>query len=286
MLRIDCFLTLYFFKHLAKFYPRAKDIRIPILMYHSISDEPEKGHPYFWINTSPKLFAEQMKFLHDNDYKVISLSEAVDIIKYNTQHSTLNTVVVTFDDGYHDFFTHAFPVLRRYGFTATVFLPTGFIDGVKVGLKGKNHLSWEEVRRLQDEGIAFGSHTVNHPQLVDLGRDGIEYEIKKSKETIERKTKQKVDSFSYPYKFPDGNRTHASMLYGILEDSGYKNGVSTRIGTINCKDDAFWLKRIPMNSCDDILFFRAKLKGEYDWVYGAQHINKIAHRIISKNSKS
>jgi len=63
---------------------------IPILMYHSISEELEFGHPYYWINTSPKRFYEQMKFLKDNGYKVISLSEALNIIKNNDPTNSIN----------------------------------------------------------------------------------------------------------------------------------------------------------------------------------------------------
>jgi hypothetical protein len=87
-LRLDRLLTLYFFAPPARLFPPKKGIRIPILMYHSISDEPEHGHPYFWINTSPARFAEHMKFLQDNGYKVISLSEAVELITADRQPAT------------------------------------------------------------------------------------------------------------------------------------------------------------------------------------------------------
>ena len=80
MFRLDRFLTLYFFRIFKIILKEDVRLRIPILMYHSISDEPESGHPYYWINTSPKRFYEQMGFLKDRGYKVISLSEAIDMI--------------------------------------------------------------------------------------------------------------------------------------------------------------------------------------------------------------
>jgi peptidoglycan/xylan/chitin deacetylase (PgdA/CDA1 family) len=153
MFRLDRLFTLYFFHPLAKRFPPKNGVRIPILMYHSISDERETGHPYYWINTSPALFAKHIKFLHDNGYQVISLSAAVDLIKQNSESSfvksnsgsvllnqrikessnkldcssqpisnqsidnstnkPVNYVVLTFDDGYRDFYTSAFEVLKE-----------------------------------------------------------------------------------------------------------------------------------------------------------------------------
>jgi len=89
-MRIDRLLTVYVFRPLARL-RQPRGLRIPILMYHSISDEPETGHPYYWINTSPALFAEHMKFLHDHDYRVIPLSAAVDMIRENSKFQIPNS---------------------------------------------------------------------------------------------------------------------------------------------------------------------------------------------------
>jgi peptidoglycan/xylan/chitin deacetylase (PgdA/CDA1 family) len=275
-------------------------------MYHSISDEPEKGHPYYWINTSPKRFAEHMKFLHDNNYKVIGLSESVGLIESSSSavrnnvlrigtsllHPTPYTlhsdkfVVLTFDDGYRDFYTHAFPVLKEYGFTATVFLPTSLINnGTKPGLKGKEHLYWAEVVELEKTGITFGSHTVTHSQLRFLKREEIPREIKESKEIIEDNTGKLVGSFSFPFAFPDEDKQFKNYVTATLEECGYKNGVSTRIGTVNDEEDKFFLKRIPLNSFDDIVFFEAKLGGHYDWLYKPQCYFKIVKSKLDRSQQ-
>jgi hypothetical protein len=91
-MRLDRLLTLYLFGPLSRLRRLPPGtIRIPILMYHSISDDPETGHPYYWINTKPALFAEHMKFLHDNNYQVIPLSTAVGMIRAgNPKSQTLN----------------------------------------------------------------------------------------------------------------------------------------------------------------------------------------------------
>lgn len=291
-MRVDRFLTLYFCGPLIRAVQRNTEFRIPILMYHSISDTKENGvHPYYQINTAPQIFGEQMLFLHENDYSVISLAEAVKLLsndnsvtKPTTQpfnHSTTQRklVVLTFDDGYRDFFTDAFPVLKKHGFTATVFLPTAFIDKTEPGLKGKDHLSWSEIRELQAEGFTFGSHTVHHPQLIDLRLDQVEYEIRKSKVTIEEKTHKLVEFFCYPYKFPLQDRRFIGLLRSMLHSTGYKACTTTRIGCANHSDKGFFLPRLPVNADDDARFLRAKIQGRYDWLSCIQTLVKKTRRV-------
>jgi peptidoglycan/xylan/chitin deacetylase (PgdA/CDA1 family) len=159
-------------------------------------------------------------------------------------------------------------------FSATVFIPTAFIDNSNTGLKGKRHLTWREVRGLQAEGIEFGSHTANHPKLNSLKPEWIEHEIKSSKEIIEDKTGYQVKSFSNPYKFPEEDLGFIELLQACLQKAGYQNGVSTRIGTVHQKNEAFFLRRIPVNSDDDFSLLRAKLDGSYDWLSGFQTFYK------------
>ena len=291
--RFDRFLTLYIFHFLyTSFLPR-KEGRIPILMYHSISDAPEKAHhPYFKTNTSPRVFAEHMKFLHESNYAVILLPEAVDIITRNpepanrrhclttrnSQLVTCNPVVLTFDDGFADFYTEAFPILQEYGFCATVFLPTGFISDGECCFKDKRYLRWGEIRELAKSRIEFGSHTVTHPQLRDLDWSQVEQEIRESRGIIEDKIGEKVESFSYPYAFPAENECLKERLKNLLVKLGYKNGVTTSVGTAVRGDDPFFLKRIPINSDDDTVFFKAKLEGRYDWIQPIQKGYKILRK--------
>ncbi|MBM4305293.1 MAG: hypothetical protein FJ115_00235 [Deltaproteobacteria bacterium] len=282
MFRLDRFLTLHAFRHLMRVYPQSKGIRIPILMYHSISDEPEKGHPYYWINTSPKLFAEQMQFLHDNKYKVISLEEACSALNSNLQPATRNPqpvtdnlVVLTFDDGYLDFYTDAFPALQRFGYTATIFLPTAFIGNSKPGLAGKKHLDWGHVRELKQQGISFGSHTVNHRQLWKCEDSVLESELRESRKTIEEKAGEGVETFCYPYWFPEQDKIFVVRIKELLRNCGYLCGTGTRIGTIHQPGEKMVLKRIPLNSADDLCLFSEKLSGNYDWLQIIQRAYKM-----------
>ena len=260
--RLDRFLTLYLFRHITKKQTSADDKPIPILMYHSISDEKEKSHPYYHVNTSSAVFDAHMRYLHENNYSVINLQ---DLKKSFATRDSSKYVVITFDDGFYDFFTNAFPILKKYNFSATVFLPTGFIHNERLSFKGKECMTWNEVRHLQSKGINFGSHTVTHPQLNNLSTKEIENEIKLSKNKIEDETGITVKSFSYPFAFPE-DKEFGITLRTLLKKCGYTNGVTTKIGTANKGGDTFFQPRLPVNTADDILFFRAKLQGAYDWL--------------------
>lgn len=282
-LRFDRLLTLSFFNPLKGLITSPLNLRIPILMYHSVSmDGNKKVHPYYQTVTLPTVFEEQMRLLHEKQYNVIDLDKAIELInsgsfflKENGSKCRVQYVVITFDDGFRDFYTEAFPILQKYGFAATVFLPTSYISNNRCKFKDKECLTWSEVLELNKAGITFGSHTSMHPQLRYLTDKEIRNEIEFSKKDIELNIGETVKFFSYPYAFPEDDRNFSDNLRIMLKDCGYMGGVSTRLGTVNNKDDIFFLKRIPVNSCDDSPLFRAKIKGGYDWLQKVQYISKV-----------
>jgi len=271
--RADRFVTLYVFQPLRRL--RAQGTRIPILMYHGISDfDDSRRHPYYRTLTAPRVFDQHLKFLHDNGYRTTSLSDAVRCLR-GSEPDTKKTVVITFDDGFQDFYTNAFPTLGRYGFSATMFLPTAYIDRYVRKFNDVECLTWSQVRELQNAGMQFGSHTVTHPQLKNLDLKNLEDEIRCSKQRIEEELGSPVTSFAYPYAFPETDVPFRQQLGELLEKNGYENGVSTIIGTADRAGDRFFLKRLPMNSCDDLRLLKAKLEGGYDWLHTLQYASKL-----------
>jgi len=250
-------------------------------MYHSISDECEKVvHPYFQTVTTPQVFAQHMKFLYENNYTVINISQAVEYL-FSANSKKNKFVVLTFDDGYRDFYTKAFPMLDKYGFCASVFLPTSYISNNRKTFKGKECLTWLEVRELHTNGVIFGSHTVSHPNLHELKKRDMELELKLSKEKIGDQIGDSIECFSYPFAFPENDKKFVRELKGMLQKSGYKYGVTTRIGTTTKDDNIFFQKRIPVNSFDDPFLFRAKLEAGYDWL----HLFQVFVKLIKRSGK-
>lgn len=285
-LEIDRLVTVYFVHPLIQLISRQKRVHIPILMYHSVSDSRDKYlNSYYHTTTYPRVFAEQMKFLHENKYTVINLDD-IQRCLMSPENKDNKYVIITFDDGYRDFYLSAFPILHKYGFSATVFLSTGFINNKNLTFKDKECLNWNEVCELRETGVIFGSHTVTHPQLWFLKRHDVENELRQSKEAIEDRIGERVESFSYPFAFPEEDREFKTFLRHMLETCGYRNGVSTRIGTAGENDDIFFLKRVPINSADDLSFFRTKLEGGYDWLYTPQYLFKLAKKKVAARSRA
>ena len=281
MFRLDRFLTLYFFQPLLKRNRLQTEAVIPILMYHSISDDPEPGiSSYYRITTSPKRFREHMVWLYERGYSVIGLDEALrqfEIKKTNLNHH----VVLTFDDGYYDFLNQAWPILENFGYTATVFLPTAFIGEDRLQFKRRHCMTWSEARELINCRISFGSHTVSHPKLYRLPWDEICRELRDSRLQIEDKLQTPVPFFSYPFAFPQEDRSYRRCFRQKLIDQGYLLSVTTIIGRARLNDDLLCLMRLPINNGDDEKFFQAKLLGNYDWMAKAQFFFRKIKRLTS-----
>ncbi len=245
---------------------------VPVLMYHSISDEQENGHPYYWINTGTMIFAEHMRFLSAHGYRTIGLHELASV------EPDGKSVVITFDDGFGDFYHKALPVLNEHYFSATVFLATAYIGGEL--FKGKPCLNWDQIRELGDAGITFGSHTHTHPRLWTLSRQEIVEELRRSKLILEDKLGSAVNDFSCPYRFPEENRRMKRLIADEIAHAGYTRCVTTIIGRYRKGDDLMLIKRLPVNTADDESFLDAKLRGNYDWLHTPQYLCKRVRSMI------
>lgn len=255
--------------------------RLPILMYHRIAPVHETGvAPYYRVCTSPDRFAAQMQWLADAGWRSVGVSEALHAVGTGSPGSE-RICAITFDDGFRDFATAAAPVLRHHGFRATVYLPTAFIDRPRARFKSADCLTWDEVRTLHQDGMEFGSHTVNHPQLHDLAWPEVWHELEASKLRIERELGTAVAGFAYPYAFPQADAKFRSTLSLLLREQNYRHAVTTVIGRARPDDDLLALNRLPVNEADDQALLLAKLDGAYDWLAVPQSLSKAARRLLS-----
>src|SRR5262245_17341064 len=122
-MRLDRAVTLLAFRALGSFVSRWATVRLPVLMYHSVSPSGEHAQPYYQTSTHPQTFAEQMQVLEAAGYTGVTLSEGLQQIRFPSLYrESRHPVALTFDDGYRDFLTAAVPVLKRHSFKATMYL--------------------------------------------------------------------------------------------------------------------------------------------------------------------
>jgi peptidoglycan/xylan/chitin deacetylase (PgdA/CDA1 family) len=278
LVRLDRFITLNLVQPLRRASLDGRQFRLPILMYHSISQDLEENiAPYYRTVTSPDVFRQHMELLRSEGYQTVTLSTGVEMLKSSMGVPTVERIaktnaacdkpiVLTFDDGFRDFYTTAFPILQRYGLSATVFLPTAFIGEEPRQFKSRNCMTWDEIRELHDMGIKFGSHTMTHPRLVDLDWVEIEKELRDSKSEIERRLSTPIRTFAYPYAFPQADTLFVGRLSRLLGHCGYECCVTTKVERARAIEYPFVLPRLPVNSWDDSQLLQAKLMGAYDWV--------------------
>lgn len=227
---------------------------VPILMYHSIHPVPVAGR---MLTVSPAAFDRQMRFLKTRHYNVVSLERIAELIK-NKQNIPPRTVAITFDDGYKDNFLYAFPILRKYGLLATMFIITN-----EVGRQQNDRLTWEEIKIMRDSGLVeFGSHCLGPEPLTKIAsEESVKNEIFGSKKVLEDKINMPVNVFSYPE-----GRFNKKIRQMVI-DAGYQAAVATNPGRQYDKEDIFALKRLRISeNARNMFVFWFEVSGFYTFL--------------------
>jgi peptidoglycan/xylan/chitin deacetylase (PgdA/CDA1 family) len=209
---------------------RAGGTFVPILLYHYIR-YPIPGDPQgFGLSVTPPMFHQQMQYLAANGYHVISLHDAVQAV-LGTQRLPSRPVVLTFDDGYEDFFTAAVPELRQWGFAATSFVITG-----RVG--SPSYMSWFEIQAADSMGFTIGAHTVHHVMLASLPPAQARWEMQQSRDTLAAVLGHPILDFAYPY----GSFNSYDMA--AAKDLGFECAVATVGSPWHWRDELFYMNRL------------------------------------------
>jgi glycosyltransferase involved in cell wall biosynthesis/peptidoglycan/xylan/chitin deacetylase (PgdA/CDA1 family)/2-polyprenyl-3-methyl-5-hydroxy-6-metoxy-1,4-benzoquinol methylase len=227
---------------------------LPILMYHNIAASGHEQSSRYRV--TPAAFAQQMEYLYKTGYYTISLQQWLTAV---TDKKPLpgRPIHITFDDGYTTFLTEAWPILKQYGLTATVFLVAALIGGDNIWDEAYSEklslLNWEEILQLQQEGVEFGSHTMNHPFLTSLSITEIVQQAVQSRAILQKRLQQPVNAIAYPYGDFDPTVEH------LIGASGYIFGLSCRPGVSRFHDGLLALPRIEVTGFDQLSNFIAKV---------------------------
>lgn len=208
-----------------------------VLTFHDIDDSPSA------ISFSPDIFQLSMSSFKEKGYQTISLSRAIECITKEKPFPE-RALAITFDDGYESIYKEAFPVLQKYGMTATVFLVVG--DRKKRDVSedlptfgGRKMLSWDKIHEMQRAGIDFGSHSLSHVDLTRLPLEQADREICESKTILEDTLGKEVSAFSYPFGY------HTRTIREIVKKH-YSSACSGRLGLVKQSSNPFALERIEM----------------------------------------
>lgn len=233
------------------------DVVVPILMYHKVAPvNPRstlKGH-----YVPPQLFARQMDALARRNFQVVGLSSLfeADLSK--------KPVVITFDDGYENFYSEALPILKRHNFSATVFLVANAIGGTnnwdsRLGDVEEKLMTVDQIRSAQSQGIEFGSHTLDHSHLDQLDhsdqreREEAWQQIEGSKKLLESSLQSEISTFCYPY----GGKNEE--VKAMVQRAGYRLACSTEKGANTRLTDRFALRRTNIRRDTNVPIFLYKI---------------------------
>ena len=217
-----------------------------ILGYHRVGSHRQDHVP----TVTAEAFERQLDLLVKFRFRVLSLDDVLNRLERG-EPAPHRSVVITFDDGYAETHTLAWPLLRKHGFPATV-----FVTPEEVGLPG--FATWEQVIDMSRDAVTIGSHTMHHSYLPDVREAQLSEEVVRSKAVIEERIGRRVDYLSYPV----GGYTPQAQA--AAREAGYRAAVTTNRG-VSRAVDRFALRRVKMTDRDtNPLYLLVKTSGYYD----------------------
>jgi len=206
---------------------RNDKIKIPVICYHSINKDPSGKSP---IIISPEKFRQHLQTIKDNGYTTLTMAQFNDYI-LGDKPVPEKSVLLTFDDGYMDNYTNAFPILKEFNMNATIFIISSYLDG-------DVYMSPSNIKEMSDYGIDIESHTVSHLRLSELSYEQQFNELKNSKQALENITGKPVISIAYPE-----GKYNEDTSKAVLE-TGYAMGFTIDRGYVGIGDNATLLSRL------------------------------------------
>ncbi len=224
-----------------------ESVSLPILMYHYIRvDRSPRDRAGEDLSVTPQDFSAQMRLLAARGFHTVTLDDLMGAMEHREALPS-NPVILTFDDGYEDFYTAAYTLLKELDFKSTAFIITG-----KVGQKG--YLTWDQIKEIQASGLVqFESHTVDHTDMKYIPLAMAQQELVRSKAILEQQLGRPVDYFCYPA----GHYT--PQVEALVPADGYLAAVSTHEGVTHSPLSRYALTRVRMHGSDTLQSFKAKV---------------------------
>jgi peptidoglycan/xylan/chitin deacetylase (PgdA/CDA1 family) len=204
-------------------------ITIPVIVYHSVRPSfPEETAEMKKFSTEPHILEQELAYLKNNNYHVISFREMLDYFDHGVPIPS-QPVILTFDDGWKNQYLYAFPLLKKYGFTATFFVFTNAIGH-------KNYLSWNELREMSVAGMTIGGHTKTHPYLTKIAdQETLANEVDGGKKTLEKHLGGTIETFAYPFGL-----SNKAVVQEVV-NAGYRIGRTSSAGSIHAENNLLLL---------------------------------------------
>jgi peptidoglycan/xylan/chitin deacetylase (PgdA/CDA1 family) len=221
--------------------PLPVSARVPILMYHYIADPaPNTDRIRRELSVSLADFEAQLKYLKDNGYTAISLYQLHDHL-FKGNDLPPKPIVLTFDDGYLDHYTNAFPLLKKYGMSATFFVVTDYAN-----YKNPEHLTWEMMREMFAAGMSIESHSRTHIDLRNRSNGLLAWELLGPVEQIEAFIGKRPRFFSYP------TGRYDARVIQVLRDIQTYAAVTTEWGFSHTRSNTLTWSRIRIRNSTTI----------------------------------
>ena len=228
--------------------PGPSSVRVPILMYHYIRvNQDYRDLLGYALSVTPANFAAQMNWLASNGFHPITPADLYAYLS-GSRGLPIRPVILSFDDGYADFYDSALPILRAHDFAAVAYVVSGFI-----GRPG--YMSAAQISEADHSGIEIGSHTVDHANLARMSLDSVRFELAASKLVLEQQLGHPVVSFCYP-----SGQFNAGVAAAV-RTAGYQNATTTAFGYVHYLSDRYTWSRLRVSGGESLSNFATALLG-------------------------
>ncbi|HBB03018.1 MAG: hypothetical protein US89_C0004G0082 [Candidatus Peregrinibacteria bacterium GW2011_GWF2_38_29] len=224
-------------------------VKLPILMYHYIRPlNPKMTELDRGLSLTPEEFDAQMIYLNENGFTTVFPDEMMDALDGKSVLPK-KPIMLTFDDGYEDFYTNAFPIIKKYNIKAVSFLIVNYI--------GTNRYMTEaQILEINKSGLVdFESHSMSHPFLTRVDKERLKKEVVDSKAALEKLLGKKINYFCYPY----GDLNYTSVVAAVQE-AGYRSAFTVYYGYVHRKEFPFIQDRVRSSYKDTISAFARRIE--------------------------